>query len=150
MNSTLKPHLLVEVMGRRRRPLAPEKLCMLFLSYREFPDAFALAFRYRCEVRPQWSTLSKFWIQTPCGITFIFAEQLHIPILLRIAGRLTRRLEVYVFKQDWMEPFLEGIDENQRELSDCLEIVTYSCLFRFGIHPLPSRYSLLGEILAAP
>uniref|UniRef100_A0A7E4ZW69 BPI2 domain-containing protein n=1 Tax=Panagrellus redivivus TaxID=6233 RepID=A0A7E4ZW69_PANRE len=34
-------------MGLQRRRLWASKLCMLFLAYRDFPEAFALAFRYR-------------------------------------------------------------------------------------------------------
>uniref|UniRef100_A0A7E4VHM8 F-box domain-containing protein n=1 Tax=Panagrellus redivivus TaxID=6233 RepID=A0A7E4VHM8_PANRE len=131
MNSTVKPHLLVEVMGLpSRQPLPPEKLCMLFLSYREFPDAFALAFRYRCEVRHHWPPFFEFWIRAPCGILFVFDKKLHIPTLLRLAGRLTRRLEAYVYKHAWLEPFLEGIDENQH-----MEFIH----FKAGLHFL-ERY----------
>uniref|UniRef100_A0A7E4VII9 Lariat debranching enzyme n=1 Tax=Panagrellus redivivus TaxID=6233 RepID=A0A7E4VII9_PANRE len=115
MNSTLKPHLLIEVIGLQRRPLPPEGLCMLFLGYHGFSDAYALAFRYRCEVRHSnmWRFRPDFVVTTSCGITFMFNKSFHIPDLLRIAGRHVHRIDKAYPDEAWIEPFLQGIDENQ-------------------------------------
>uniref|UniRef100_A0A7E4ZWB7 ORF24 n=1 Tax=Panagrellus redivivus TaxID=6233 RepID=A0A7E4ZWB7_PANRE len=125
MNSTLKPHLLVEIMALQERPVPPQKLSTLFLAYRDFPEAFALAFRYRCDVSKPYSR-SYFYkpailVTTKGGMTFMFDDKLfHIPILLRIAGRLTHRIDGLNTEESWSEPFLEGIDENQHlELINC-------------------------------
>uniref|UniRef100_A0A7E4W3B6 F-box domain-containing protein n=1 Tax=Panagrellus redivivus TaxID=6233 RepID=A0A7E4W3B6_PANRE len=115
MDSTLNPNLLVEVIALRREYLLPQNLCGLFLADRNFSEAFALAFRYRCDVlydgsSPYSQNLS---VKTRGGITFYFDRVFHIPALLRIAGRLMHRMNGRCPDGPWIEPFFEGLDENR-------------------------------------
>uniref|UniRef100_A0A7E4VIB9 Uncharacterized protein n=1 Tax=Panagrellus redivivus TaxID=6233 RepID=A0A7E4VIB9_PANRE len=118
MNSTLKPHLLAEALGTRDRPLSPQEISALFFGYRGFPDAFYRAFRLRCHVSKQYAEHCHYKpvvsVTARNGMTFAFDHKLvHIPILLRIAGRLAYRIEAFDPEGSWIPPFLKGVDENR-------------------------------------
>uniref|UniRef100_A0A7E4VJM3 F-box domain-containing protein n=1 Tax=Panagrellus redivivus TaxID=6233 RepID=A0A7E4VJM3_PANRE len=119
MSATLKPHLLIEVIGLQRQCLSPEKLCALFLADRNFSEAFTLAFYNRCDVLHEgvYKSSSFLTVKTRSGTTFKFNKMCHIPALLRIAGRLMHSMVGHCPNEPWIKPFFEGLNEN-RSLED--------------------------------
>uniref|UniRef100_A0A7E4VJE8 F-box domain-containing protein n=1 Tax=Panagrellus redivivus TaxID=6233 RepID=A0A7E4VJE8_PANRE len=130
MNSTLKPHLIVETLARQRKCMSPQKLCELFLAIGNFSEVFALAFRHHYKVRHSryCEELDKdnFVIATRRGLVFQFNKNFHIPALLRIAGRLIHEMDTECPDEPWFEPFFEGLDDNE-----CMEYIQLGAGPRF-------------------